>query len=294
MLTDEQLIAEIRRELDRELSHIDPPPALAEAAWNQSRPAAARRRWRLGLSSGSAVLVLSAALAAVVAVGAVVLLSGRRAAVAPAQRLVIPRDAASERAMVAILGVLRRPQTPADRNPAPLKQLDRGIPVGSPIKSLERLAAVTPSGTKIYLVPINRPTQAQIKHALSDFSPKRERPAMRRRLETLARRGPEFRGLDLFGIGGSGGCADAKAIVTGGCWISSGGITGNSVTVVVPDGVAQVSITIRSRTMPVKTFTAAVHGNVATFQTPSPIENLGQTKMVWRARSGAVIARPQP
>ena len=33
---------------------------------------------------------------------------------------------------------------------------------------------------------------------------------MRRRLETLARRGPEFRGLDLFGIGGSGGCSDAR------------------------------------------------------------------------------------
>ena len=133
-----------------------PPAALAEAAWNQSRHAAARRRWRLGLSAGSAVLLLSAAIAAVVAVGAVVLLSGRRAAVAPAQRLVIPRDAASERAMVAILGVLRRPQTPADRNPAPLKQLDRGIPVGSPIKSLERLAAVARSGTKIYLVPIQQ------------------------------------------------------------------------------------------------------------------------------------------
>jgi hypothetical protein len=292
MLTDEQLIAEIRRELDRELSHIDPPPGLCEAAWNQSRPAAARRRWRLALSAGSGVLVLSAVLATVVAVGAVVLLSGHRAAVAPAQRLVIPRDATSERAMVAILGVLRRPQTPADRNPAPLKQVNRGIPVGSPIKSLERLAAVTRSGTKIYLVPINRPTQAQINHALSDFSSKRDRPAMRRRLQALARHGPEFRGLDLFGIGGSGGCGDAKAIVTGGCWISSGGIAGNSVTVVVPDGVTQVSITIPSRTAPVTTFTAAVHGNVATFQTPAPIENLGQDKMLWRGRSGAVIARP--
>ena len=294
MLTDEQLIAEVRRELNRELAQIDPPPGLCEAAWNQSRPVAVRRRRRLGLQAGRAVLVLSAVIAAVVAVGAVVLLSGHRAAIAPAQRLVIPRDAASERAMVAILGVLRRPQTPADRNPAPLKQLERGIPVGSPIKSLERLAAVTQSGTKIYLVPINRPTQAQIKHALSDFSPKRERPAMRRRLEALARRGPEFRGLDLFGIGGSGDCPDAKAVVTGGCWLSSGGTTGNSVTVVVPDGVAQVSITIPSGIAPVKTFTAAVNGNVAAFHTPAPIENLGQDKMVWRARSGAVIARPQP
>jgi hypothetical protein len=292
MLTDEQLIAEVRQELNRELAQIDPPPGLCEVAWNQPRPVAARRRGPLALSAGSGVLVLSAVVAAVVAVGAVVLLSGHRAAVAPAQRLVIPRDAASERAMVAILGVLRRPQTPADRNPAPLKQLERGIPVGSPIKSLERLAAVTRSGAKIYLVPIDRPTQAQITHALSDFSPKRERRAMRRRLEALARPRPEFRGLDLFGIGGSGGCADAKAIVTGGCWMSSGGVTGNSVTVVVPDGVAQVSITIPSGTAPVQTFTAAVHGNVATFQTPAPIENLGQDKMVWRGRSGAVIARP--
>ncbi|MGH2886508.1 MAG: hypothetical protein ACRDPA_28055, partial [Solirubrobacteraceae bacterium] len=169
MLTDEQLIADIRRELDRELSDIDPPPGLAEVAWNQSRPAGARRRWPLALSAGNSVLVLSALVAAIIAVGAVMLLSGHRAAVAPAQRLVIPRDAASEHAMVAILGVLRRPQTPADRNPAPLTQLDRGFPVGSPIKSLERLATVTRSGAKIYLVPINRLTQAQIKHALSDL-----------------------------------------------------------------------------------------------------------------------------
>ena len=76
MPTDEPLIAEIRRELDRELSQIDPPAALAEAAWSQSRPVAARRRWRLGLSAGTAVLVSSAAIAAVVAVGAVVLLPG--------------------------------------------------------------------------------------------------------------------------------------------------------------------------------------------------------------------------
>jgi hypothetical protein len=294
MLTDERLITEIRRELDRELAHIDPPAGLVEAAWNQSRPAAARRRWRLALPAGGGVLVLSAVIAAVVAVGAVVLLSGHRAAVAPAQRLVIPRDAASERAMLAILGVLRRPQTPADRNPGPLNQLDQGSPAGSPIKSLERLAAVTRSGTRIYLVPINKPTQVQIKHALSDFSPKRERPAMRRQLQALVRHGPEFRGLYLVGIGGSSVCGDAKAIVNGGCWTSSGGIAGNSVTVVVPDGVAQVSITTPSGTAPVKTFTAAVHGNVATFQTPAPVENLGQDKMVWRGRSGAVIARPQP
>jgi hypothetical protein len=295
MLTDEQLIAEVRRELDRELADIAPPAGLVQAVWDQSRPVAARRRWRWPLTAGSGVVAVSAVIAALVAVGAVVLLSGHRAAVAPAQRLAIPRDAASKRTMLAILGVLRRPQTSADRAPGPLKQLNQGLPVGSPIKALERLATVTRSGARIYLVPINKPTQAQINHSLSHLSPKRARPAERRRFEALVRHEPEFRGLDLFGIGGSSGCPSAVAIVTGQCWMSSGGSAGNSVTVVVPDGVAQVSITIRPRNSArLETLAASVHGNVATFQTTALVENLGQDKMVWHARSGAVIARPRP
>ena len=292
MLTDEQLITEIRRELDHELSHLSPPAGLVERAWDQARPDTVRRRRRLPLRAGTGAVIVSAVLVAVIAVGAVVLLSRHEASVAPPQRLAIPPDATSRRAMISILAVLRRPQTPSDRNPGPLNQLNRGFPTGSPIKSLERLAAVTRSGARIYLVPINKPTNAQIRHYLSNLTPKRVRPTMRRQLEALARHEPTFRGLVLVTNGGAGACRDAAAIVTGQCFVSSGGSAGHFATVVVPDGVAQVSITIRSRQQHSITLTEAVRANVASFYTRRPVTGLDLEHMVWRRRSGAVIARP--
>ena len=197
--------------------------------------------------------------------------------------------------MISLLGVLQRPQTPADRNRLPLRRLDHGFPFGSPITSLERLAQVTSSGAKIYLIAITKPTQKRIDQFLAELSPKSALPAMRRQLQARAHRLPTFRGVTAYGIGVSGaGCANATALVTGGCWGSSGGQSGNSVTVIVPDGVSQVAITTRPGTDDSSTLRATVHGNVATFQTSAPVENLGQDKMIWYSRSGAVITRPHP
>lgn len=197
--------------------------------------------------------------------------------------------------MISLLGVLQRPQTPADRNRLPLRRLDHGFPFGSPTTSLERLAQVTSSGAKIYLIAITKPTQKRIDQFLAELSPKSALPAMRRQLQARAHRLPTFRGVTAYGIGVSGaGCANATALVTGGCWGSSGGQSGNSVTVIVTDGVSQVAITTRPGTDDSSTLRATVHGNVATFQTSAPVENLGQDKMIWYSRSGAVITRPHP
>lgn len=64
------------------------------------------------------------------------------------------------RPLTSILGVLRRPQTDADRDPALLKTLRRqahyralSVSDGKPVIALVRLATVAPWGAKLFLVP---------------------------------------------------------------------------------------------------------------------------------------------
>ena len=80
--------------------------------------------------------------------------------------------AAATRPLTSILGVLRRPQTTADRNPVLIRQLQHyyrhnkyaspqvGLE-GLPGLSLMRLATVSPWGQRIYVVPFLPPTAAQ-------------------------------------------------------------------------------------------------------------------------------------
>jgi hypothetical protein len=298
MVTDDELIAKIRAELDRELALVHPPEGVVGRAWDSARKRS-RSRTPIHLRSlrqrgrsfvGAGVMVLSVLIVAVVAGGAVLLI--RHHQPTSSQTLAAPRDPTSETAMLKILGVLRRPQTPTDHPPSLLKEFDTGIPIGSPIPGLERRATVTSSGAAIYLVPIDRPTPEQIRRFVSTLTPERLRPTSRRNMLSRVRSEPKFRGVAVVG-GGSTSCT-TTTIEAGNCWQSSGGLGQNSVTVVVPDRVASVSITVHSnQTHQANTITTAVHGNVAWFQTSTPIENLAaETKMVWRTTSGDIIRRP--
>jgi hypothetical protein len=183
--------------------------------------------------------------------------------------------------------VLRRPQTKADLDPALLQELgQRSISplaaLRTPVRSLIRLAAVTPWGDKVFLVPFKRPSRPQIAKL-----PARLR---RRVARWLARAG---HGLKLGLFAGGGGCCDTTAhIEAAGSWIS-GGPSPNWLVLVVPDGIARVTVSpapTQADEHP-QAITAAVHNNVAAFEVQQPVEDLYIDKMVWYSPSGSIVKR---
>ena len=135
-------------------------------------PRSAPRR-RPGLPTlGAMMAPLAAAVAVTVAVFAIVLLGHTRSHTArtpsaPATTTAVGSYPAVYRPLLSILGVLRRPQTTADRDPALLRTLNRqsqnrslSVLDGRPVISLVRLATIAPWGAKIFLVPY-RPLSRQ-------------------------------------------------------------------------------------------------------------------------------------
>ncbi len=151
--------------------------------------------------------------------------------------------------MTSILGVLRRPQTPADRNPALIRQLrnqDRstftvGID-GPQVLSLMRLATITPWGQRIYVVPFLPPTAAERRRLPRKYRIGGERIAT-----------PTTVTLHIFPMSGHrityffGGGA-APAFIEGGRVLGNGAYDTKfykhprQVIMVVPDGVAKVAL----------------------------------------------------
>ena len=188
--------------------------------------------------------------------------------------------------LIDILGVLRRPQTKADLEPRLIKLLrmfNRGRLAGfrgPPDLPLIRLATVTSWGDKVFLVPFKPPTRESIATL-----PVRLRPFAARRLGHADT-------LGLFDSAGGGCCSRAAGIEAGGDWTSSGPFP-NTLILVVPDGVAKVTVLLSPRAASKHTsaVTAIVHNNVAAFLSPYAVENLGLDNMTWRAADGHVIKR---
>jgi mono/diheme cytochrome c family protein len=148
MQTDEQLIDRIRTELRAELSGLEPPADLLErlgdakpADGRERGPFAHRRRSSMPIRGATAgwIAAVTSVLGMIVVAAVFLLADVHRPR---SSEGAVPSGA---RSLVAILGVLRRPQTSADRTaPAAL----RGRLVEA---SLTRLVHVGPDGLRAYL-----------------------------------------------------------------------------------------------------------------------------------------------
>ncbi len=190
------------------------------------RAASPARRRRRRLPAGALPTTLAAAAALAVAAIAIIALGNRSHTSTSPESPPVP-PAASR--LVSELAVLRRPQTPADLKSTYLDLfLRNGVPtpprgrLGQPIRSLIRLAAITPWGEKVFLVPVIAPD----------------------RTATLA-----------LVAGGSSCCSTAADIAAGqaGLLSGSGGpgsASRNSVVSVFPDGVAKVTFLLPRQGIP--------------------------------------------
>jgi hypothetical protein len=261
-LLERELVDAARRQAavidEREASSHEP-----RGPWPSALRPARRRR-----SLGAVAALALSGVAMVVAVGALVSLHGRTAS-SPGRPAAHPAGPSARERLIDILGVLRRPQTPADLR---ILSAVTHVPlqVGSPDRPLVRYATTTPWGEKLYFVPMR------------------------------ARQDGEQ--LSLFSTQGGGGAGDARSIEAGqGIGTEGGGgIRGTRVTLVVPDGVARVKLVLPRQPFPGQygapvyphslTVTAAVHGNVAAVQVGRQLAP-GTFPMIWYAADGHVVKR---
>ena len=241
---------------------------------------AARRRAEApasGARGAGTLIALAASLLVTLAVAGAILAThdaspGHRAAEQPALN---PTD----QRLVAILGVLRRPQTAQDRRMLRQSRVLDSPSGGPVIAATARLATITPWGSRVLLV-----------------------------LRAAAPRGSGFgpmtAGLD-FEADHGGGCCATRAVLVRHGMVSlkgaghayAGGATAQRVYVVVPDGVARVTFISPARRgrlhgvaypRPLRE-TVAVHGNVAAVQWQRPC--CDTPAMIWTAADGHVIRR---
>ena len=143
-------------------------------------------------------------------------------------------------------------------------------------------------GQARHVVGAGRCSRAQRREsrAGSDAPATRARVAQGIRREQVgARRGLR---LAVFGVGGAACCVTPAAIEKGTDSLSGSSGSGNQVVIVIPDGVARISI---ATPHPI---TAPVHNNVAVFTTPQTIENPAAHTMTWYRPNGAIVRRIRP
>ncbi len=290
------LLPEIREELyaaaDRQVSGAQRSPR--------------RHPWR---DSISAALVLAVVVVVVLGVGAVLLSvhhgrsqsSGRTAVSTPA-----------EQPLLRILAVLRRPQTKADLPPALVRVLKRNTPFppfwdGSPDLHGVRLAAVTPGGEKVFLVPYRPPSDAAIAAGIPHIPPAnrsrfaatlRARAAQGDRLaiELMYHGRPGSSGAPVDGLvrRHSGGSVTAATIEQRGTATWGGFYHGHKteVVLVVPDGVAKVTLVVPNPpgSAVLTTVTGRVHDNVLSVLVPGAQHDPFQ-RMTWYSATGKVLRR---
>jgi hypothetical protein len=258
------------------------------------------RRRRVSLGGLAAAIMVAVTLA--VAAGALILLGGHKRSTASGA---VP----GRQQLIDTLGVLRRPQTPADLNsPAIVRFLQRYrgghappdlAAQGTPDIPLIRRATVTPWGAGVFLIPM-KPASAQAIADLRRQSPGFpagffERPGLRgERLEVQ--------------VGFGGGCCSTAADIEAGYELTTegagrafaGGSTGSRLTLIVPDGVARVVFVIPRQSRggspgaPIYPRSlkvgVPVHNNVAAVQVNRECCG-GQLAMIWYGSNGRVMKR---
>jgi hypothetical protein len=252
-----------------------------------SRPA--RRRSSLGAFAA----VVMAGLAVVVALGALVALHRHEPSSrpAPAAHHVVP----GRRQLIAILGVLRRPQTKADLSrrilpttPFPLSAME-----GEPDLPLVRFATTAPWGEKLYLVPSRPPTAAELAIAARRFP------------QIHAQNHVHDETLAVMSAGGGGGGSDAAAIEAGSAMqiegaghSFAGGSTKTRFILVVPDGVTRVEFYFPPQAIPAGgpvyrhslAVTVPVNANIAAVEVNRQFAG-GEPALIWYGAAGQVIKR---
>ncbi len=258
---------------------LAPPPIgplLAQlgepSAADVSAPDAKRgRRWRPALAGIATTAMIVVAIA--VTAGALIALHAGRGSHQPAVPSTPRLGALSSReALVNTLGVLRRPQSAADRRvripPGLAHRQDESsdVRLGHPDRSLIRIAARTPWGKNVIFIPL-KPNRASAV--------------------------PPLRQERLFVFYGGGGvcCDTAESIHTGGGAGASSSVGRGriGVVLVLPDGVARISI-LAHYGHPL-TLTAAVHNNVAAFYAPGREQDGMRDTVTWYGPSGNVVKR---
>ena len=264
-----------------------------------SVPRAMTARWSLGAVVAAAIAGSSVLLA----LGAVILLGGH------ARPTPVPAAAAaSRRQLIDILGVLRRPQTAADRNPTLLRELGRSGPAlallgGTPDMPLIRLAGVTPWGQKVFVVPLKPPTAQPVARTLRRF------PRFPRSLAHLMlSHRPAGETVELFAGGGDSPETAAQVEASGTALLEGapGGAPKRDPglqapvrgVVLVPDGVAKIAILLPRQQIPGDppyahplTVDVPIHDNVGWFEVNRYIDAVGFEHMIWYGPSGVVVKR---
>lgn len=311
-MTDD--VIERLRRLDPVPERLPPPPLqpllLRLERWPDGPTAAgltvvARGRRRRIPSSGALVTVFSVFVAVVIAVGALALLGDRGRA--PQTRATSRASLATpgRRELIAMLGVLRRPQTKADIDPwlvRFIRQRDSRMGlVGTPDVPLMR-RVTTSWGENLYLIAL-KPPSASALHATWERMG-RPRPPLR---QFVARNDVET--LGLFTSNGGGGSQTAADIQylgsdafegahAAGLSPAQGGY--QYLIRVVPDGVAKVVFVVRGHlgrvepgipaNPPPATVAVTVHDNVAAarIKRKGPA---GRFEAIWYATNGRALRR---
>jgi hypothetical protein len=173
------------------------------------------------------------------------------------------------RALVRILGVLRRRQTRADRAPEVFSgSFSAGL---APVRSLQRLATTTSWGARIYLVPLVKTSP----HGLP-LNPSRG-------------------GIGISVNGRGGGCCETAQHVEHGRAYASG-IHPWSLIMVVPDGIAKISVALKAPLdqSPPPVAIGRVRSNVAALRLRYDIRAGSGDLITWYSASGAVIKTIRP
>ncbi|HEX3804200.1 MAG TPA: hypothetical protein VHV75_15300 [Solirubrobacteraceae bacterium] len=182
--------------------------------------------------------------------------------------------------MTSVLGVLRRPQSANDISPALHKELVHQSHstlytgwFGTAVTSLVRLAATTPWGQRVYLIPHLKPTRHQVAKL----------PANRRVTVLTAS------SIDLYPM--SGGPMIAAQVTAGRAWAASA----NRFVFVFPDGVAKVALWPSESISDhphkghvAKPVVVAVSSNVVAFQTS---RTFTPGRELWYGPTGKIIKR---
>ncbi len=224
-----------------------------------ARLSAERRRRRRRRFAGRGVVVLVAGAPALAATGVWRPPLGDGESAAP--RITADSPPADQ---LALLGVLRRPQTAADRSEPTLEALKFiGVGVDGVRTDSVRLLAAGGPDKGIVLVPVER-YQLRMPTLPADSPP-----------ELKARFAPRRDGLCLMALdrvdGAGVGCFSTQDIRDGRAWQS----LGRRGTFIVPDGVARVRVEHRGGV----TVEADVHDNLALYTTPRGLG--GWTRVTW-------------